>query len=87
MERPDFHFVHFLKEMRYVQTNWCGFSGRFRPYDRRCGFARIAQGRIWGYPGNCQFSTYQQCMITASGTDAYCDINPRVAFREQGRYR
>ena len=50
--------------------------------DRYC-----LQGRIWGYPGNCQFSTYQQCMITASGTDAYCDINPRVAFREQGRYR
>ncbi len=50
--------------------------------DRYC-----LQGREWGYPGNCQFSTYQQCMTTASGTYAYCDINPRVAFREQGRYR
>jgi hypothetical protein len=38
------------------------------------------QGRIWGYPGNCQFTTYEQCMATASGTDAYCGINPRVAF-------
>jgi hypothetical protein len=45
------------------------------------------QGREWGYPGNCQFSTYRQCMLTASGTDAYCGINPRVAFRERGHYR
>ncbi|MEO6947014.1 MAG: DUF3551 domain-containing protein [Nitrobacter sp.] len=45
------------------------------------------QGREWGYPGNCQFSTYRQCMTAASGTYAYCGINPRVAFREQGRYR
>ncbi|WP_438278900.1 DUF3551 domain-containing protein [Nitrobacter sp.] len=45
------------------------------------------QGREWGYPGNCQFSTYRQCMATASGTYAHCGINPRVAFRERGRYR
>jgi len=47
------------------------------------------QGRKWGYPGNCQFSTYQQCMATASGTDAYCGINPMRAFGDQrrGRYQ
>jgi hypothetical protein len=46
------------------------------------------QGRIWGYPGNCQFSNYQQCQAAASGTDAYCDINPRYAFAQQrGGYR
>jgi uncharacterized protein DUF3551 len=38
------------------------------------------QGRIWGYPGNCQFATYGQCAATASGTDAYCDVNPRYRF-------
>ncbi|WP_425248813.1 DUF3551 domain-containing protein [Bradyrhizobium yuanmingense] len=38
------------------------------------------QGRTWGYPGNCQFSTYSQCMATASGTYAYCGINPIYAF-------
>ena len=27
------------------------------------------QGRTWGYPGNCAFSSYEQCMMTASGTD------------------
>ena len=44
--------------------------------DRYC-----LQGRIWGYPGNCQFATYEQCMATASGTDAYCGINPFYAFQ------
>lgn len=47
--------------------------------DRYC-----LQGRIWGYPGNCQFSTYEQCMATASGTDAYCGENPLYAFARQG---
>ena len=47
------------------------------------------QGRIWGYPGNCQFSSYVECMATASGTDAYCGINPQYAFARQrrGTYR
>src|SRR5260370_30562831 len=43
--------------------------------DRYC-----LQGRSWGYPGNCQFSSYDQCQATADGTDAYCGINPRYAF-------
>jgi hypothetical protein len=43
------------------------------------------QGREWGYPGNCQFSSYQQCMAAASGTDAYCGINPRHAFARERR--
>lgn len=43
--------------------------------DRYC-----LQGRTWGYPGNCQFASYAQCMATASGTQAYCGINPRYAY-------
>jgi hypothetical protein len=43
------------------------------------------QGRRWGYPGNCQFSSYAQCMATASGTDAGCGINPQYAFARQRR--
>ena len=43
------------------------------------------QGRSWGYPGNCQFSSYRQCMASASGTDAYCGINPLYAFADQRR--
>jgi Protein of unknown function (DUF3551) len=48
---------------------------RAAPQDQYC-----LQGRIWGYPGNCQFSNYQQCMVTASGTDAYCGPNPQYSF-------
>ncbi|MCP3392391.1 DUF3551 domain-containing protein [Bradyrhizobium sp. CCGB12] len=52
------------------------------PYDRYC-----LQGRIWGYPGNCQFASYDQCLATASGTDAYCGINPVYAFARDRAYR
>ena len=43
--------------------------------------AACRMARIWGYPGNCQFASYGQCMATASGTNAYCGINPVWAFR------
>ncbi len=46
-------------------------------------FPYCLQGGDWGYPGNCQFDSYEQCMATASGTRAGCDINPVVAFRQQ----
>jgi hypothetical protein len=39
------------------------------------------QGDHWGYPGNCAFSTYQQCTATASGTRASCGVNPKYAHR------
>ena len=47
------------------------------------------QGRQWGYPGNCQFSSYAQCMATASGTGSYCGVNPQYASTHQrrGAYR
>ena len=50
--------------------------------DRYC-----LQGRRWGHPGNCQFSTLQQCRAAASGTHASCGLNPRYAFghSRQGR--
>jgi len=51
----------------------------------------VAQDYPWclqkglGYPGQCQFSTYNQCLATASGTFSYCGINPLVAFAHQRR--
>ena len=52
--------------------------------DRYC-----LQGRIWGYPGNCAFSTFEQCAASASGTYASCGINPMAvsapAPRKRGR--
>lgn len=43
------------------------------------------QGRDWGYPGLCYFTSYAQCVATASGTFSYCGINPYVAFATQQR--
>ncbi|QOZ25252.1 DUF3551 domain-containing protein [Bradyrhizobium sp. CCBAU 51753] len=64
---------------RHHDRNWSAYV----PNDRYC-----LQGRIWGYPGNCQFATYEQCVVTASGTDAYCGINPQYyAVARQGYYR
>jgi hypothetical protein len=43
------------------------------------------QGRQSGYPGNCEFSSYQQCRATASGTNEGCGINPMKAYGQQQR--
>jgi hypothetical protein len=38
------------------------------------------QGRDWGLPGDCSFTSYQACLATASGRGLTCGVNPRVAF-------
>ena len=43
------------------------------------------QGRGIGIPGECSYSTYGQCMASASGRGLYCNVNPRVAFGQQRR--
>ena len=40
------------------------------------------QGRGVGIPGDCSYRTYGECLATASGRDVYCNVNPRVAFRQ-----
>jgi len=30
--------------------------------------------------GDCSFDTYEQCLATASGRNAYCDANPFYAY-------
>ena len=40
------------------------------------------QGRSLGYPGDCSYQTYAQCMASASGRALFCGINPRVAFAQ-----
>nr|WP_249129298.1 DUF3551 domain-containing protein [Bradyrhizobium sp. AUGA SZCCT0283] len=46
-----------------------------------------AQGRSVGIPGECSYSTYAQCMASASGRGLYCNINPRAALGQQRRMR
>jgi len=36
-------------------------------------------------PGTCYYDTYAQCMASASGRRAYCQVNPVFAFAEQNR--
>ena len=33
-------------------------------------------------PGTCYYNTYAQCMASASGRRAYCQLNPIFAFAE-----
>ncbi|WP_424630076.1 DUF3551 domain-containing protein [Bradyrhizobium sp. SYSU BS000235] len=35
-------------------------------------------------PGTCYYDTYGQCMASASGRRAYCQLNPIIAFQQQG---
>ncbi|WP_025036766.1 DUF3551 domain-containing protein [Bradyrhizobium sp. DOA9] len=36
-----------------------------------------------GYPGECMYSTREQCLASASGRwNMYCDVNPRVRFKQ-----
>ena len=39
------------------------------------------QGANYGYPGDCSFSSYQQCQATAAGLLDSRGINPRVAYQ------
>jgi hypothetical protein len=46
--------------------------------DRYC-----LQGTGYGYPGNCEYSTFEQCHASASGQDAGCGINPMYGYARQ----
>lgn len=39
-----------------------------------------AQGRGFGIPGDCSYTSFEQCQASASGRNLSCNINPRVAF-------
>jgi hypothetical protein len=72
------HLVFAAASAACILAGLASVSPASATQDRYC-----LQGRSWGYPGNCQFATYRQCLATASGTDAYCGINPRYAFARQ----
>jgi hypothetical protein len=46
------------------------------PYD----YPYCLQGKDYGLPGLCQFTSYQQCRAAASATSSYCGTNPRFAY-------
>ncbi|WP_439925940.1 DUF3551 domain-containing protein [Nitrobacter sp. JJSN] len=50
----------------------------FTQYDAYC-----LQGGLWGYPGSCMFSSFQQCRTTASGVSGTCVRNPRSYYHPE----
>ncbi|HLZ04186.1 MAG TPA: DUF3551 domain-containing protein [Bradyrhizobium sp.] len=61
----------------------CGDVGDVRAGGGLC-YPWCVQGRGVGYPGDCSYTSYKQCMASASGRYAYCGVNPYVAFGAQG---
>lgn len=47
-------------------------------------YAYCLTGRTVGSPGDCAYTSYEQCQASASGRGLLCTINPRVAFARQG---
>ena len=45
------------------------------------------QGRGVGIPGDCSYTSYNQCMASASGRGLYCGVNPRAAYGRERRGR
>jgi Protein of unknown function (DUF3551) len=44
-----------------------------------------AQGKGYGYPGECAYQTLEQCRASVSGRLLTCGVNPMVAFNQQRR--
>jgi hypothetical protein len=45
--------------------------------------AYCLQGGLWGFPGTCQFATFQECKVTGSGITGVCVRNPRAYNRPE----
>jgi hypothetical protein len=46
-----------------------------------------AQGGEYDYPGECAYSTYDQCLASVSGRLLYCGPNPLVAYGQMQQPR
>jgi hypothetical protein len=73
-----------VKEVRDAHCNvgTIGAVVRDGRHDRR----QFAGGGV-RLPGDCSYTSYNQCMASASGRALYCNVNPRVAFGQQQRMR
>jgi Protein of unknown function (DUF3551) len=60
---------------------WAGCSAAQARYYDYC-----LLGEIWGYPGSCAFSTFQQCLAASFETGFGCVVNPRYALATRPRH-
>jgi hypothetical protein len=74
-----------LMTMTVLATGFATFASSepAKAYD----YPWCTQGRGPGYPGDCSYRSYAQCMASASGRDLYCGVNPRFAFAQEPRGR
>lgn len=59
-------------------TVLAGFAGMTPAMAR--DYPWCAQGGEYDYPGECAYSTYEQCQASVSGRLLFCDRNPRFAY-------
>ena len=45
-----------------------------------------ARTSVNGDTNDCSFTSYRQCMATVSGLPGECQLNPRLAFRQDRRW-
>ena len=83
LSKGEINMRHLFKSL-FLAASLVTLLGSAQPVLAQ-GYKYCLQGRQWGYPGNCAFSSYAQCMVTASGTESGCGINPRYAYARQPR--
>lgn len=60
------------------------FLGSFSAANATRDYPWCVFGGELGYSGDCSYQTREQCLASASGRwTTYCDINPRVRFKQQ----
>jgi hypothetical protein len=70
-----------LAEMPHSSTHDVSPDVRRAPALAQNG-AYCLRGGEWGFPGNCQFATFQQCRTSASGIGGTCGRNPTSYYPE-----
>ena len=71
---------HLLLATLALGSAACAMTGIASPA-AALDFPYCLQSRQTGIPGDCSYRSYRECLASASGRDAYCNINPAFAYR------
>jgi Protein of unknown function (DUF3551) len=78
-QREKIRMFRLIGAAAFVGMALTALPASAQPYDSY-DYPYCLQGRDYGLPGLCEFTSYAQCQATASGTFSYCGENPRFAF-------